>query len=366
MNKKAVLQNLFVCILFMICLISAPNKLTACTSFVVKIDNQLVLAKNLDWEISNGIVMVNKKGVLKTAYCDNPKRLSWISKYGSVTFNQFGKEFPLGGMNEKGLVIEELNSWGRTPGGDNKYQLNEFQWTQFCLDNFADVEELLNGIDSIVIVPLLINLHYLVTDSYGNTAIVEFHDGKTFIYNGSDLPYPVLSNNHYENSLDYLGNFRGFGGDLEIRPDKSSNGRFVKVATMLENLEPKNSAWEKAFEILDSVSQEDTQWSIVYNITDRTIQYLTQGNKTVRTIDLNDLDFTCETDVSFIDIINSEPVAGECRFEIFSPADNRQLLVDVFGKYNRYNPGEVGVDEFIKLAEYGNSVQCNRQRLPQN
>jgi choloylglycine hydrolase len=32
------------------------------------------------------------------------KTISWISKYGSITFNQYGREFPTGGMNEKGLV----------------------------------------------------------------------------------------------------------------------------------------------------------------------------------------------------------------------------------------------------------------------
>lgn len=34
--------------------------------------------------------------------------VSRTSKYGSITFNQYRKEFPIGGMNEKGLVIEAL------------------------------------------------------------------------------------------------------------------------------------------------------------------------------------------------------------------------------------------------------------------
>ena len=101
--------------MLLMCLLAVPYSSTACTSFVVKKDNRILLAKNLDWEISNGIILVNKKGVFKTAYCDCHRKLSWTSRYGSVTFNQFGKEFPLGGMNEKGLVVEELNSWGRTP-----------------------------------------------------------------------------------------------------------------------------------------------------------------------------------------------------------------------------------------------------------
>ena len=33
---------------------------------------------------------------------------SWVSKYGSVTFNQYGRELPTGGMNEAGLVVETI------------------------------------------------------------------------------------------------------------------------------------------------------------------------------------------------------------------------------------------------------------------
>jgi hypothetical protein len=72
----------------------------------------ILLAKNLDWPISDGYILVNKPGVKKNAFTNQHPRISWISKYGSITLNQFGKEFPLGGMNEAGLAIEELNSWG--------------------------------------------------------------------------------------------------------------------------------------------------------------------------------------------------------------------------------------------------------------
>ena len=37
---------------------------------------------------------------------ENGGTISWTSKFGNVTFNQYGKEFPTGGMNENGLVIE--------------------------------------------------------------------------------------------------------------------------------------------------------------------------------------------------------------------------------------------------------------------
>jgi len=358
MKRKLFNLGIFVSVLIIPYLFLLPGTLTACTAFTLKRDNQVFLAKNLDWKINKGIIIINKKGVSKTAYCKDKKKLSWISRYGSVTFNQFGKEFPLGGMNEEGLVIEELNSWGDTPKKENKYNVNEFQWTQFCLDNFANVRELLESTDSIVIVPLFINLHYLISDSYGNTAIIEFYNGKSYKYHGDNIPYPILSNNHYENSLKYLGEFRGFGGNLEIKPDNTSNERFVKVASMLRKQEQSQINTETSFKILDYVSQEDTQWSIVYDISNRSIHYKTSNNSTIKSIELMALDFTCKTPPSFIEINNNEKVINAKSFKKLEPGDNRKLLNVVYNSYKSFSLEEIEKPEFLRLAEYGNSVKC--------
>jgi choloylglycine hydrolase len=36
------------------------------------------------------------------------KPLTWVATYGSVSFNQNGRELPCGGINEAGLVIEQM------------------------------------------------------------------------------------------------------------------------------------------------------------------------------------------------------------------------------------------------------------------
>jgi len=146
---------------------------------------------------------------------------------------------------------------------------------------------------------------------------------------------------------------------MEIRPDVSSNGRFVTAASMLESRKQQNPARETAFEILDSVSQDDTQWSIVYDITDRSVHYKTMEDTTVRTIELNDPDFTCKTPVTFVDIMNDDYDSGESGFREFTSPENRELLRAVFDKYDHHNPGEVTLNEFLNLAEYGNSIKCN-------
>ena len=82
----------------------------ACTTFCLKDDESLVFGRNYDWHLDHGLIIVNKKGVAKRAILidpqDTPAR--WVSKYGSVTFNQYGRELPCGGMNEGGLVLETM------------------------------------------------------------------------------------------------------------------------------------------------------------------------------------------------------------------------------------------------------------------
>src|SRR5262245_52821757 len=102
---------------------------TACTTFCLSDGRNVVFGRNYDWDFGDALLMVNKRGVTKVSAFGAPGsdpagRIAergpggraaagsrsgetparWVSKYGSVTFNQYGREFPTGGMNEKGLV----------------------------------------------------------------------------------------------------------------------------------------------------------------------------------------------------------------------------------------------------------------------
>ena len=99
---------LFITCIFFICLI--PQIGQPCTTFCLGKGDQLVFGRNFDWMVEDCLVIVNKRGVSKTAQLgpkwDKKQPASWTSKYGSITFNQMGRGDPTGGMNETGLVIE--------------------------------------------------------------------------------------------------------------------------------------------------------------------------------------------------------------------------------------------------------------------
>ena len=83
--------------------------------------------------------MVNPRNLEKVALViTSEKPVKWVSKFGSITFNQMGREVPFGGINESGLVVEHMALDEVVfPSKDNRYVIRAFQWIQFQLDNYS-------------------------------------------------------------------------------------------------------------------------------------------------------------------------------------------------------------------------------------
>jgi len=101
-----------VALVFALVLVTVPES-RSCTTFTLRKNGKIVYGRNLDWHAASGLVCVNPRGVAKKAFIlqlqprqTNP--VGWTSKYGSVTFDSLGKEFPTGGMNEEGLVVDVM------------------------------------------------------------------------------------------------------------------------------------------------------------------------------------------------------------------------------------------------------------------
>ena len=95
--------------ILILAILTLSKSIIACTTFFINTTTQKVFGRNYDWMIGTGQLIENKRGLIKKSMVKTGESsISWTSKFGSITFNQFGKEFPLGGMNEKGLVVEVL------------------------------------------------------------------------------------------------------------------------------------------------------------------------------------------------------------------------------------------------------------------
>jgi penicillin V acylase-like amidase (Ntn superfamily) len=299
-NKSAILSCCIVLLL--------AEALFACTSFCLQDDSNLVIAKNRDYHIDPGLVIVNKKNVAKRAIVLDPtdKPAYWVSKYGSVTFNGFGRELPEGGINEAGLVLETMwLSETKYPDRDNREAV--IAWLQYQLDNHGTIKEVIQSNRTLrAAAGTLMSVHFLGCDRQGNVATFEFIDGKLVYHTGDTLPVTALTNDTYNNSLAYLKQHSGFGGTKQIPCGSwGSLDRFVCAADLIKKYQSQNdkSIIEYAFETLTSVSQGNiTKWMIVYDLKKMEIHYKTLRYPNVKTIRLRDCDFDCRTPVQAISI----------------------------------------------------------------
>ncbi|PWD98899.1 linear amide C-N hydrolase [Marinilabilia rubra] len=261
-------------------------------------------------------------------------------------------------MNETGLVVEELNSWGIPPEDDRSYKLNEFQFVQYCLDNCSSIGEVLELKDSISIEPVFVNLHYLISDSEGEVAVVEFYDGKSFFYSGDEVGYPVLSNNHYNQLVKYISNFEGFGGKQELLSTNSSGERFVRVATMIKELRSNSLevGVQDAFLILDRVKQKDTQWSIVYDIKKQKIYFTTAWNDSLCVIDCKGFDFSVKTSAMMLDIKKQYEGLLNTHFSDFDLAVNKGLLKSVYQQLVLDGYDNKIKEKILNIAEFAEDI----------
>lgn len=302
----------------------------ACTTFCLEADGALVFGKNYDYDFDDGLLFVNKRGVAKVSITEgNPVR--WISRYGSVTFNQYGRELPCGGMNEKGLVVELM--WleeSLYPAPDARGAVPTLQWIQYQLDNQATVAEVIASDAAVRIEESTsAKIHFLVADPIGEAAAIEFLGGKLVVHRGRDLPYRALANDTYEASLAYLKRL-GAGAQAS---SASSLDRFARAARLSAGGSANHGGVQTAFAILDDVAQGDrTCWSIVYDIGNRRVHFRTRGAREIRFLDLAGLDFRCETAVRVLDV--NAPISGDLadRLDDYSLDRNRSLVRASFAK----------------------------------
>jgi choloylglycine hydrolase len=342
-------------LLVVVCLMLPVQENKACTAFFLEQSGRMVVAKNLDWPVDLGYVLYNPAGKKKEAFHnDGPTRpFQWTAQYSSITFNQFGVGFPLGGMNSRGLVVEELNMPRvRIEKDTTRRQLNEFQLVQFLLDHCANVEEVVKRLKHLHYAPLVLHLHYFVADQTGKTAILEFDGTRWQTFFPEKPEHAVLSNNPYHESLRYLENFKGFGGEMPVIHRQGSNERFVSAAHMIQSGYQEDTR-QQAFRILDTVKQEDTRWSIVYYITERKVFFRFHNCRQQKVFHLKKL-MNQDTDYIPGCSLKNCRCTNEEGFHAVTPEENSALLKNLEKNLSRYT-GFSPTDTLLPaMARWGN------------
>jgi hypothetical protein len=233
----------------------------ACTCFTaLNGEDDLLLGRNFDWRNRPTLMLF-------TASPDGYASVSMVD----ISYFGFGTEepswldrtkllgapyWPFDGMNEAGLAIGMMAVPHAEASDDpDKVTIDSLQAIRLLLDYAGDVDEAISLLQNYNIDfgdgPLL---HYLIADSSGDSAVVEFLDGEMNVIQSS-LPWQVstnfvISEEHPE------------GAD-------SSCWRYNHAYETLERADG-NLSQEEAMAILESTSQSGdyhTMWSVVYDMT---------------------------------------------------------------------------------------------------
>jgi|WetSurSiteA1Bulk_404760.scaffolds.fasta_scaffold03492_2 penicillin V acylase-like amidase (Ntn superfamily) len=279
--------------------------LQACSTFKLQKGNALLYGHNLNQPGMDvpGQIFINKRGVFKigcsgsemlTKEKKDPSTLTWISRYGSVTFSTFGKDMPDGGVNEAGLYIWEMSYDADYPKDPSLPKLLQMNWMQYVLDNLSTSDEAVASAHGIEIDGWA--WHYFVGDAQGRCASIEFIKGQVVVHRGEDMPVPALFNESYAREMEVASYFQGFGGLYAPDLNDKKVPRFVKTAVMLSDYDPARDAVEYGLKMLGQIKvNEVPDWSVLVDIRERDVYFKTAQNPELKKFSVTGFDFSNST-----------------------------------------------------------------------
>lgn len=349
-----------------------------CTTFILQNDHSMLLGQNYDFYYGHGLMVVGKRGVQKEAFKsfktsdEDGESIYWIANYGSVTFTQFGRELPMSGMNEKGLVVAMMyHDEGEFPREDDRNSLNELQWIQYQLDQYATVEEVIYHLDDLRLEKVMYVLHYTVADAQGNAVLIEFIDGVAQII--CDEKHLALSNSSFKSSKRYAEQFMETPIP-ELSRRVTSHDRFTLAYRHVERINSMLTevpiSMDEAFFVLKELSVSPssdsvwdwigektpltiTYWSIVFDLKKMSIHYKDYHNNKIRTINLNSLNFAKTEPTLCLRIDNQLEALINSAFFPYTTSENKRIIDLSYKPISDVFP----IEEQLKLATHPDKFQ---------
>ncbi|GHC08118.1 linear amide C-N hydrolase [Cerasicoccus arenae] len=222
--------------------IFAPSLVNACTrAMYVGGDGTVITGRSMDWmQDMETDLWVFPRGMERNgnAGSDSP---TWTSKYGSVIASAYNIA-SADGINEKGLVANMLYLAEAEYGDDTKNPpLSIGLWAQYVLDNYANVNEVVDGLTEKplrIVAPKLPNgsaatLHLSVSDPSGDSAIFEYLNGKLTVHHGKE--YKVMTNSPvYDQQLALDTYWNKIGGMSFLPGTNSAADRYVRASFFMD------------------------------------------------------------------------------------------------------------------------------------
>lgn len=317
---------------------SAP----ACTGITLQAtDGATVVARTIDWSRTemNNIYTVVPRGHTQQSLLPDGKMngLAWTALYGYVGMAVEQPEFVVDGTNEQGLsaalfYFPNYGEYKPYSEQDTDISLADFQVVSWILSRFSTIDQVKDAVNNVRIInvdPSASTVHWRITEPNGRQVVMEIVDGIPHFYENE---IGVLTNSPgYEWQLTNLNNYvnlhsggagptkfgpitlRAFGsgsGYFGLPGDFTPPSRFVRAAFFKTSAVPRRDAYEtvmQSFHILNNFDvplgaqfaagsvpndmPSATQWTVATDLKDMVIYYHTMYNRTIRSIDMKNIDF---------------------------------------------------------------------------
>lgn len=225
--------------------IPAPNA-EACTRVLYETGTgTYIVGRSMDW---NDLQMqtdfwVFPRGMERDGGVGNGS-ITWTSKYGSVIISIYDMATS-DGINEAGMAGNLLylaeSDYG-DPASSGKPKISVGAWLQYLLDNYGTVAETVEAMKSDPFTVVSANapngrpasVHIAISDPTGDSAILEYIDGKLKIHHGKE--YRVMTNSPvYDQQLAIDAYWEFIGGKNFLPGTISAADRFVRASYNLKS-----------------------------------------------------------------------------------------------------------------------------------
>ena len=251
---KAAIKRLLAVLLSGLAVLGLAPAANACSRVTwLGPDGAVITGRSMDWPYSfNSHLYAVPAGSTQDG-AGGVNSLTWTRKYGAIEVA--GTTVPGGpidgvfdGMNTAGLVANLLylgeSDFGPAPS-DDRPRLSFAAWVDYVLTSFATVNEVVDAFTdpSIYIVPINFGpggaaaptVHLSVSDPSGDSAIIEYLDGKPVIHHGRQ--YQVMTNSPtYDEQLKLNAKWDDVDKNQELPGSIQSQDRFVRASYYLSKL----------------------------------------------------------------------------------------------------------------------------------
>ena len=310
----------------------------------------VVVGRNMDYHCDTGTnLWILPRGLDRSDGVGGS--LTWIATYGSLIASGYDL-MSVDGLNEAGLAGHVLwlteSDYGTYDAA--RPALSMAVWLQYFLDTCATVAEAVAWIEAtdVQVVPLadpgtgrVPAVHLALDDATGDSAIVEYLDGKARVWH--DPAYAVMTNSpSYGEQLELVTRFDGLGGTATLPGTTLAADRFARAAYYSGRLPPakgpvdavagmfsviRNAA--QPFRIPDEGKPEVSQtiWQTVTDLTNRRYVFASTTKPNVIWIDLDAADLGVGAPSRRLDLVSGGDFVGDVTTEFVDSAPMQFLTL---------------------------------------